>query len=380
VAIRAIGVREESRFRIIRNGDVDIEVEGKHLGGVEQFEDNVVERRLSLYLATDGKYVLSYSGAKYNRWGEVLNSPQDVMNALLDRNEFLGTLEKLLLEEARKRDPAIRGISRIRAGADQPNSALPDIADPNRMSSSEIMKVVNRYIGVTSGYLGDFTYRTHEEFYPEYCNLGINPSNYFGTTRERFIAILSEAEPRTQAAILKGVLERFPIIGGPATRTQELYDQIVEIVRRLEAVAPVPIPTPVITSAVLERALADAEALIRTNGATSGVDRVHTALHGYMLAVCDEAKINHASDQSMIAVFKLLREQHPKLRDLGPRSQDIVHVLRSIGAIIDALNPVRNQASVAHPNEDLLETAEAMLVINISRTILHYLNAKSPKP
>jgi hypothetical protein len=39
----------------------------------------------------------------------------------------------------------------------------------------EIMRIVNRYIGVSGGYLGDFSYRTHADFYPEYCDLGINP-------------------------------------------------------------------------------------------------------------------------------------------------------------------------------------------------------------
>lgn len=45
------------------------------------------------------------------------------------------------------------------------------------------MKIVNRYIGVRDGYLGDFTYRTHAEFYPEYCGLDIDPATYPGTTR-----------------------------------------------------------------------------------------------------------------------------------------------------------------------------------------------------
>ena len=31
------------------------------------------------------------------------------------------------------------------------------------------MKIVNRYIGVTGGYLGDFSYRTDADFYPEHC-------------------------------------------------------------------------------------------------------------------------------------------------------------------------------------------------------------------
>jgi hypothetical protein len=61
---------------------------------------------------------------------------------------------------------------------------------------------------------------------------------------------------------------------------------------------------------------------------------------------------------------------------VGPRAHDITQVLRSMSAILDALNPVRNRASVAHPNPSLLEQSEAMLVVNAARTILHYLDAK----
>ena len=50
------------------------------------------------------------------------------------------------------------------------------------LSLAEIMKIVNRYIGVTGGYLGDFSYRTHADFYPEYCDLEIDPHRYEGTT------------------------------------------------------------------------------------------------------------------------------------------------------------------------------------------------------
>jgi Abortive infection C-terminus len=58
------------------------------------------------------------------------------------------------------------------------------------------------------------------------------------------------------------------------------------------------------------------------------------------------------------------------------RAQDILQVLRSCSAIMDALNPVRNRATVAHPNAELLQKEEAMLVINVARTLLHYLDAK----
>ena len=66
----------------------------------------------------------------------------------------------------------------------------------------------------------------------------------------------------------------------------------------------------------------------------------------------------------------------PLVRALGRRGQDIETVLRASGSILDALNPVRNNASVAHPNEDLLGREEAELVINVGRSLLSYLDAK----
>jgi hypothetical protein len=240
------------------------------------------------------------------------------------------------------------------------------------------MLVVNRWVGGVGGYLGDFTYRTHAEFYPEYCNLEIDPYRLDGTTRDRFIRILSSSAPHEQAKILRGILERCPLgaPNAPDSRTQDLKERIVVIAERLESGGPVSSPNPRITSAVVARAIADTEALITSAGAVSGVDRVHTALHGYLLAVCDAAHISYPMDASTTALFKLLRNQHPALRNLGARTGDIERVLMSCASILDALNPLRNRGSMAHPNAVLLSSAEAILVINVARSILHYLDTK----
>lgn len=247
------------------------------------------------------------------------------------------------------------------------------------LSNLEIMKIVNRYIGVFGGYLGDFSYGTHADFYPEYCDLDINPYQYEGTTRERFIQILKGSSPEVQARIVRGVLERFPVnaeSSKPATRTQELFDELTEIAKRLEGISLIANPNPKITSAVVERAITDVETLLNTNSAVSGVDRIHTALHGYLRAVCDQEKIGYQKDEGMAKLFKLLRQHHPALQNIGSRSQDIERVFHSFAIILDALNPIRNNASVAHPSNDLLEKDEAMLVINAARTLLHYLDSK----
>ena len=51
------------------------------------------------------------------------------------------------------------------------------------MTKFEIKRLVNQYIGVAGGYLGDFSYRSHADFYSEYCELDIDPNEYHGTTR-----------------------------------------------------------------------------------------------------------------------------------------------------------------------------------------------------
>lgn len=244
------------------------------------------------------------------------------------------------------------------------------------MSKQEIIRLVNQYIGVSGGYLGDFSYRTHREFYPEYCDLDIDPQQYAGTTRERFILVLENASPGVQARIIRGTLAKFPPDPDQwQTRTQGLHDELLAVAQRLEGSA-VNTQVTAITSSTVERAIRDAETLIRESGATSGVDRVHTLLHGYLKAVCDDCGIAHDGDASMTVLFKRLREQHPAFAEGGPRGQDVTQVLRGLAQVMDALNPIRNNASMAHPNEFLLGGAEAMLVINAARTVLHYLDLK----
>jgi Abortive infection C-terminus len=81
-------------------------------------------------------------------------------------------------------------------------------------------------------------------------------------------------------------------------------------------------------------------------------------------------------DASITELLTVIREAHPAFLATGARADDIRRVMRSMAAIGDALNPLRNRASVAHPNQELLAPAEAMLVINVVRTLLHYIDAK----
>ena len=142
--------------------------------------------------------------------------------------------------------------------------------------------------------------------------------------------------------------------------------------------AAVAVPVPILTtsSEAVERALRDAEALINSTGPSSAVDRVHTALHAYMIATCDTAGIPYNPDPGITELLKLMRKHHPGLQSIGAQSANVLQILQGFASIVHVLNELRNRASGAHPNAEVLGPDEAMLVINGTRTLFGYLNAK----
>jgi len=138
------------------------------------------------------------------------------------------------------------------------------------------------------------------------------------------------------------------------------------------------IATPLLqtTSLAVRRALNDFEVLVNSGGGPiSGVDRIHTALHGYLRVICNEAAIPYPDDADLAALFGLIRKHHPKFQFLSPQV-DGTKILRGLAVILDALSPVRNRHSMAHPNEVLLDEPEARLAVNAAKTVLHYLDRK----
>jgi hypothetical protein len=194
---------------------------------------------------------------------------------------------------------------------------------------------------------------------------------YWSAPLDRYVEAAEWAENRTDAGAFAQMAK---VVGEVASTT---YVRFVAVdISTDEGPAAVDNPNLAISTDVVERALNDAEQLMSTTGATSGVDRVHTALHGYLKAVCDEKHIAYPSDANITRLFRIVREQHPAFAAVGPRAEDVQRVVNGFASTIDALNTIRNQASAAHPNATLLDEPEAMLMINAVRTILHYLDAK----
>lgn len=122
---------------------------------------------------------------------------------------------------------------------------------------------------------------------------------------------------------------------------------------------------------VVARALADAKALIGQSKASSAIDRVHTALHGYLLDICNECDLEVTESTTTSKAFKLIRENHPAFAIQGHRSDEVTRVLQAVATSIDAFSTIRNKASLAHANT-LLEEPEATGSVNAMYTIFRY--------
>jgi Abortive infection C-terminus len=246
--------------------------------------------------------------------------------------------------------------------------------NPLALSHQEVQRVVS-WIGVTEGYLASFSYSKHTQFYAD-LNLPYSPQSIAGTTRERFISILEGAPPDHQAIIIHAIIDRCPAEPAFPKRTPELKKELEFYVARLSG-APITLSPIVSTSEVVRRALTDAKELIRSAGPTSAVDRVHTALHGYLREKCAEIAEPAADDATVPTLLNLLRSKHPSLQQMGPRPDDVTKILRSLGGALDALGTVRNKSSMSHANHELLPEAEARFVLNTVHTILNYLRKSS---
>lgn len=136
-------------------------------------------------------------------------------------------------------------------------------------------------------------------------------------------------------------------------------------------------PEPRLTTHSVELALMDAEQLLYSRGAPSAIDRVHTALHGYLTAICEDQGLDISEDASLTQLFKTLRKSSDALGEWkGSADKEAQRLLGGVATIVDSLNTIRNRMSAAHPSKNLLEEAEAVLAVNCGRTLLHYVDAK----
>lgn len=249
------------------------------------------------------------------------------------------------------------------------------------MTPGEINKFIMKYIGVEGGNLNIFTHSTLNDFYSEYCELDIDVQKFrqeYESKAKIFKAILIESKPLDQAKIIRGTINKVSSEQSVeySENRQKYEDEFIKIAEMLEN-------STVINSAELKiskksvlEALKDAEVLLQQRGPTSAVDRVHTALHGYLKELCQDRNLDIGEDPSLPKLFKIIRSEFPEFKGEDKNHTEILDILNSMSQGIDKLNKIRNEGTRAHPQDGLIGEPEAWLCINFGFSILNYLSLK----
>lgn len=118
----------------------------------------------------------------------------------------------------------------------------------------------------------------------------------------------------------------------------------------------------------LRRAIGDATTLIAQGRYSSSINRVHTALYCYLRIHLDEFEdIKYEESDMMPKLFNLLYRKWEEISN-SDINYMMLKALRSASAIIDLLNDIRNY-SLAHPNEEIINEAEAKLILGLMENI-----------
>lgn len=126
-------------------------------------------------------------------------------------------------------------------------------------------------------------------------------------------------------------------------------------------------------SDTIKKAVEDAEFFIKEGKYDSAVDRVHTAFHGYLQQLLDEHKVTYNKKEDIAALYSKLHDLYGKSIQPSDVASRIKTIVRSGAGMINAVNELRNNNTIVHPNGLLIQKREAQLVIGLTKAMLDYI-------
>lgn len=144
---------------------------------------------------------------------------------------------------------------------------------------------------------------------------------------------------------------------------QKQYNEIYE-----SEIQHVQIPSDETANETIQRALKNAEVLIRESDPSDAVDRMHTVLHAYLKEICDNNGMKYKKTDSLPKIWAEIRKT-----DKISMSELTSNIMMGLATAIQHVNEARNSQSLTHPNENLLGEEEVWLVINAIRTMYIYI-------
>lgn len=126
-------------------------------------------------------------------------------------------------------------------------------------------------------------------------------------------------------------------------------------------------------SPTIHKAIVNANNCLSSGNYEEAIDRVHTSFHGYLRELLSSHGIEYLEGDTLQQLYKKLHSYYEESIQPKEVASLIKTCLRSATGIVTALNEIRNNHSMAHPNEHLIGKREAKLVIQFIQDIVSYL-------
>ncbi len=236
---------------------------------------------------------------------------------------------------------------------------------------------LERFLGMGSGYVLNFSNRTFKEFILEHTGLDIDDDKYTygsGSKANRLRAFWAKESNYTTSKLLHGLLEYYRAhsemgvydidsVEAEFKHCSEIAGRLSNdaLVENVDSIQPRTLDKDFES---LSKAVRDA---IQKNEPQQALDRLHTYMVRFVRSLCDAHEIQFSQDDSLNAIFgkyvKFLNQQQLMETTMGEK------ILKASISILDAFNQVRNEKSFAHGNR-LLNYDESLLIFNnIANTV-----------
>jgi hypothetical protein len=223
---------------------------------------------------------------------------------------------------------------------------------------------LEKALGMSSGYVLNFSNRTFAEFITDSTGIDIFNSKYdygSGSKANRLRAFWNVEGNYVAGKLLGDIFEAWGELVGYGSPPQPPED-CLKIVRRLKESAPVPDIEAVLPNASeqgFESLAKSVRETIDRNEPEKGLDRLHTFLVKYFRVLCSKHGITTEREKPL---HSLVGEYIKALRGEGLIESEMTErILKSTISIMEAFNKVRNDQSYAHDNK-VLSYNESLLI------------------
>lgn len=236
-------------------------------------------------------------------------------------------------------------------------------------------------LGMTGGYVLDFTDKTFDEFFYEVVKIDPDDKpelfNGRGSSKaKRLRSFIERADTALVVKVLRELWEhRIGTLHSNSDET-ELHNSYFGIVAKLEGsvdfidISAIEMFEP---NETLEELVASIRRDLEAKKPQAGLDRLHVYCMKRFASLirkhggeeCGKEEALHARVGKYV---KLLREQ----RNLTPMTERIV---RSSISVFQEMNPIRNNQSFAHDNPDLVDMDEARFIFDSVTAFLRFSKA-----